>query len=167
MPRKVGNDACDTLLHDMRRSILSLALGIICTFLAVSAISVYVFHDVDRDMIGHLNEAFTSLCVEGILFTVIISAPVWLFMFLGQHLLRLSGYSPRAKLSLFLGIGVVIFQYPCDFLARRTIPQLADTALSCYLIFSILVCSVVLLRDTFRQKKLREALKTLSVQSPA
>jgi hypothetical protein len=50
-------------------------LGIFCTALFVAAISVYIFHDVDHDKIGHWNEAFAGLCVESVSFTLIIGAP--------------------------------------------------------------------------------------------
>jgi len=147
----------------MRRSILLLTLGILCTFFVVAAISVYIFHDIDREMVGHLNEAFTGLCAEGILFTLIISAPVWLLTFLGRHLFHLTGYSPRAKLSLLLGIGITAFQYPWEYLARLAIPRLVDSALSSYLIISIILCTVILLRDNLREKKLCEEPKGSSV----
>jgi len=146
----------------MRRSILLLVLGIFCTFLVVAAVSVYPFHDVDHDMIGDWNEAFAGLCAEGIVFTLIIGFPVWLLTLLGQHLFHLTGYSPRAKLGLLLGIGVTAFQYPWEFAARVELPKLADSALSFYLILAIVFCTVVLLRDNFSQKKLREAHKAFS-----
>lgn len=155
-----------TVFHTiMRRSILLLTLGILLTFLVVAVMSVYLFHDVDREMIGHLNEAFAGLCVEGILFTLIISAPVWLLTFLGRHLFHLTGYSPRARLGFLLGIGITAFQYPWELLARVVLPKLVDAALSSYLVISIILCTIVLLRDNLRQKRLFGALKVTSVQS--
>jgi hypothetical protein len=129
----------------------------------VSAISVYLFHDVDRDMIGHWNEAFIGLCVESTEFTLIVGAPVSLLTWLGRRLFRLTGYSPRAKLGLFLGIGVSVFQYPWEFAVRAGLPKFADFALYAYLIVAIILCTVVLLRDNFSQKKLGEAINASSV----
>jgi hypothetical protein len=85
---------------------LFLVLGILCTALFIAAISVYIFHDVDQDKIGHWTEAFAGLCVESVLFTLIVGGPVWLLTLLGRHLFHLRDYSPRAMLGLFLGIGV-------------------------------------------------------------
>jgi hypothetical protein len=133
-------------------------LGIFCTALLSAAISVYIFHDVDKDQIGHWNEAFAGLCTEGVLFTVIVSGGVALMTLLGRHLFHLKGYSPRSKLALFLGIGVMVLQYPWDFVGRAAFPELADSFLSFYLVFAIVLCSIVLVCDNLRQKKLCQAL---------
>jgi hypothetical protein len=66
-------------------------------------------------------------------------------------------------LGLFLGIGVTMFQYPWEFSARKLFPTLAESALSFYLIVAIVLCTVVLLRDTSRQMKLRKALEAESL----
>ena len=143
----------------MRRSILFLMLGIFCTAVFGAAISVYIFHDVDHDQIGHWNEAFAGLCAESVLFTLIVGGAVGLLTLLGRHLLHLSGYSPRAMLGLFLGIGVTVFQYPWDLAGRKVLPRFADSSLSFYLILAIVLCTVALLRDNFRQMKLCEGLE--------
>jgi hypothetical protein len=65
-------------------------------------------------------------------------------------------------LGLFLGIGVTMFQYPWEFAVRKLAPKLAESALSLYLVVAIVLCIVVLLRDNFRQMKLRRALGTPS-----
>jgi len=41
-------------------------LGIFCTALFLDAISVYIFHDVDKNKIGHWNEAFADLSIEAL-----------------------------------------------------------------------------------------------------
>jgi len=56
----------------MRRSIFSLTLGIFCAALVVSAISVYLFRDVDQEMRGRWNEAFVQSCGESVLFALIV-----------------------------------------------------------------------------------------------
>src|SRR5271167_3418117 len=99
----------------MRRSIFLLMLGILCSALLCAAISVYLFHDVDKDKIGHWNEAFAGLCTESVLFTVVVGGGVALLTLLGQHLFHLKGYSPRSKLGVCLGTGVTVLQYPWDF----------------------------------------------------
>jgi hypothetical protein len=137
-------------------------IGIFCTALFGAAISVYIFHDVDQDKIGHWNEAFAGLAAESVLFTLIVGASVGLLTLLGRHLFHLRGYSPRAMLGLFLGIGVTAFQYPWDFVGRKVFPKFAESSLLFYLIVTIVICTVVLLRDNFRQMKLCEVLERSS-----
>jgi len=141
----------------MLRSIRFLLLGIFCAFLSTVAISVYVFHDVDQDKIGHWNEAFAGLCVEGVLFTLVVGVPAWLLTLLGRQLFHLRDFSPRPMLALFLGIGVAVFQYPWEFAGRRLFPKLPDSFLVFYLAAAIVVCTVVLLCDSFKQMKLHKA----------
>jgi hypothetical protein len=141
----------------MRRAILLLMLGLFCTALFSAAITVYIFHDVDKDKIGHWNEAFAGLCTESVLFAVVIGGGVALLTLLGRHIFHLKGYSPRAKLGLFLGIGVTVLQYPWDFVGRAAFPKLADSSLALYLIVAIVLCSIVIVRDNFRQMKLCQA----------
>jgi hypothetical protein len=126
-------------------------LGTFCAALFSAAISVYIFHDVDKDKIGHWNEAFAGLCTECVLFTVIVGGGVALLTLLGRHLFRLKGYSPRSKLGFFLGIGITVLQYPWDFVGRTAFPKLADSSLTLYLIVAIVLCSIVMVRDNVRQ----------------
>jgi len=128
-------------------------LGIFCTALLSAAVSVYIFHDVDKDQIGHWNEVFAGLCVESILFTVVVGGGVALLTLLGRYLFHLKRYSPRSKLGLFLGICVTVLQYPWDFVGRAAFPKLADFSLSLYLIVIIFLCSIVIVRDNFKQMK--------------
>jgi hypothetical protein len=145
------------LPHDMRRTIFLLMLGSFCTALFSAAISVYIFHDVDKDKIGHWNEAFAGLCTESVLFTLIVGGGVALLTTIGRHLFHLQGYPPRSKLGLFLGIGVTVLQYPWDFVGRTAFPSLADSSLSFYLIVAIVLCSIAIVHDNFRQMKLCQA----------
>lgn len=140
----------------MLRTIFLFMLGMFGTGLLNAALSVYLLHDVDKDMIGRWNEAFAGLCGEMVLFTLVIGAGVALLTWIGRLLFRLKGSSPRAKLGLFLGIGVSIIQYPWDFAGRAAFPKFADTFLSVYLIVAILVCSIVIVRDNFLRMKLRQ-----------
>jgi hypothetical protein len=143
--------------YDMRRAILLLMLGIFCGALFTAAISVYIFHDVDKDEIGHWNEAFTGSCTEFVLFTLIIGGGVALLVFLGRTLFHLKGYSPRFNLVFPLGIGVSLLQYPWDFIGRVLFPKFTDFSLSLYLLLAIVVCAIVIVRDSFRQMKLSQA----------
>lgn len=136
----------------MRRAILFLMLAIVCSALVVAVISVYVFHDVDRDKVGHWNEAFADLAVESVIFAVIIAIPALVFALLGQHLLKLRGHAPRAMLGIILGIAVTICQYPFEFIGRKLFPQYAESFLSVYLIVAVLACVAVFLRNAHKQK---------------
>jgi len=100
------------LPNDMRRAILLFMLGVFCAALFIGAISVYVFHDVDKDEIGHWNEAFAGLSIELVLFTLIIGGGVALLTFLGRHLFHLKGYAPRSKLGFFLALAFLYSNIP-------------------------------------------------------
>jgi hypothetical protein len=140
----------------MWRAILLFMLGILCAALLGAAVSVYLFHDVDRDQIGHWNEAFAGLCIEFVLFTLIVGGGVAFLTFLGRQLFHLKGYSPRSRFSFFLGIGVAAIQYPWDFVGRMAFPKFADSSLSLYLIVAIILCAIFIVRDNFTQMKLRQ-----------
>jgi hypothetical protein len=146
----------------MRRTILFLTLGIFCTALIVSAISVYLFHDVDHDMKGRLNEAFLQSCTEGVLFALIVGGAAGPLTTLGRFVFHLRGFSPRVMSGFFLGIGVAAIQYPWDYSTRILFPNLADLSLSIYLVAAIVFCAVFLLRGTFKQKKAFEAARASS-----
>jgi hypothetical protein len=144
----------------MWRTVYFFTLGVFFAALVSSAITVYVFHDVDRDQMGHWNEAFAGLCTESALFAVLIGAGVALLTSLGRHLFHMEGYSPRSKQGLFLGIAVTVFQYPWYFLGRVAFPKFADSFLYSYLVAAIVLCSFVIVRDNFRQMRLSQASAT-------
>jgi hypothetical protein len=131
-------------------------LGTLCSALVSSALSVYVFHDVDKNMVGHWNEAFVGLCTESLLFALIVGGGVAFLTLMGRLLFKLKGYSSHAKLGFLLGVGVTVLQYPWDYFGRATVPGFADSLLGVYLIVAIVLCSVALIRDAFRQRKLRQ-----------
>ena len=148
----------------MRRAILLLTLGIFFTALVVAFLSVYVFHDVDQDKIGHWNEAFADLAIEAVIFSLIISIPTWVLALSGWYLLHLGGYPPRAGVGLALGILVTVCQYPFEFLGRKLVPNLAGLFLSIYLVAGVLLCTAILVVDTRRQK-VQRALEADSIRS--
>ena len=150
------------LTHDMRSTILFLMAGIFGGALIFAAISVYMFHDVDQDKLGHWNEAYIGLCAESVLFTLVIGGGVALLTVLGRRLLHLSGEFPRAMLGFLLGVGVTLSQYPWDYAVRRRLPKLSETSLYLYLILAIVFCTIVIVRDQVRQAKLSEAPATSS-----
>jgi len=143
--------------NPMLRTLLLFMLGILLTALLSNVVTVYVFHDVDADKIGHMNEAFVGLLAESVLFTLIVGSGVGILTLLGGYLLHLKGYRPRAKSGLYLGIGIILFQYPWDFAGRAVFPKLADTFLALYLILAIVVCAIILIHDSLRQMRLCQA----------
>ena len=138
----------------MRRTILLFILGIFCTAILSNVVTVYVFHDVDADKMGHWNEAFAGLFTESVLFALIGGGGVALLTLLGRRVFHLKGSSPRAKLGLYLGIGVAIFQYAWDFAGRVAFPKLADTGLALYLILAIVVCPIVFVLESHKQMRM-------------
>lgn len=141
----------------MRRSLVYLELGIFSSALVISAVSVYLFHDVDREMVERWNEAFAGLCFEFFLFTSFIVLGVGILTWLGRRLFNLKGSSPRASLGLVLGICVSVVQYPWEFVGRILLPQLEDTSLILYIVLAIIVCTGILLRDNYRQAQTTQA----------
>jgi hypothetical protein len=149
----------------MRRAILLFIFGILCAALLTAAVSVYVVHDVDKEQVGHWNEAFLSLCIEEVLFALIIGGGVAVLTLLGLRLFHLRTYSPRLKVVFILGVGISFIQYPWDFVSRVAIPKLADASLYAFLIVAIVLSSIVFIRDAFRQKKLTQARGTIVSES--
>lgn len=132
-------------------------LGILCAATFIAAVSVYAYHDVDKEQIGHWNETFAAQCIEGVLFTVTVGGGVAVLTLLGRQLFHLSGCFPRLKVVFLLGVDVSLLQYPWDFISRAALPRLADAALSAYLVVAIVLSSIVLVCDAFRQRKLGDA----------
>jgi hypothetical protein len=93
------------------------------------------------------------LCIESVLFTLIIGGSVAILTLLGRYAFHLKGHFPRAWLGLSLGIGVTVFQYPWDFALRKQLPKLAETSLYLYPVGAIVVCAAVILCDNFKQMK--------------
>lgn len=128
-------------------------LGILGSAMFCAMISVYAFHDVDKDQIGHWNEAFASLCVESLVFTLIVGAGVAVLTFLGRQFFQLGIFRPRLGFVFSLGVGVTLLQYPWDFISRAVLPKFADASLYAFLIIEIVFCSIAIVRDSFKQKK--------------
>lgn len=137
----------------MRRAILCLTLGTFSTALLLSLFSVYILHDVDREKVGHLNQAFTGLCFESAVFALVIGAATGVLTAIGKRLLRVKGSNSRPAFGIFLGCCVAVCQYPWDLVARSFFPQLADLALETYVVVASLLCAAVLLRRGLSQDK--------------
>lgn len=111
----------------MRRAILSLASGLLCSGLMVSYFAAFVVHDVDKGR-GY-TDGFIGLCIESIFFVLVVGVPAWLLTLLGQYFLGIRDFPPRANFSFWLGVALPLFQYPFEFSARLLAPRLANTFL--------------------------------------
>jgi hypothetical protein len=97
-------------------------------------------------------------CVsKDVLFTLIVGGGVAVLTLLGRHLFHLGDYLPRLKLVFSLGVGITLLQFPWDFVSRAALPKLADASLTTFLIVAVVLCSIVIVRDIFRQRKLGQA----------
>jgi hypothetical protein len=130
----------------MKRPILALTLGILCAALCIGATSVYIFHDVDHNQIGHWNDAFVDSCQESIVFSLLIGGVSGLITSLGRAFLKPKHGYPRTKFAFLLGIAISVLQYPWDFATRALLPAFAQTSLLVYLFLAPVLCAF-LLRD--------------------
>jgi len=117
--------------------------------LPLNAISVYLFHDVDRDRVGQWNLAYLELSEEFLILAVIVGAIVLLLTWLGRILFHLQGTPTNPKLAFFLGILLILAQYPIELAARKYFPVQKDIVLGLYPFLSPIVCTALLLWDNF------------------
>lgn len=117
--------------------------------LPLNAISVYLFHDVDHDRVGQWNLAYLELCGEFLILVAIAGTIVLLLTWLGRILFRLQEIPTNRKLAFFLGILLILAQYPIEFAARKYFPAQKDIVLGLYLFSSPIVCAALLLWDNF------------------
>jgi uncharacterized membrane protein len=135
----------------MKQPILALTLGILCAALFVDAVSVYIFHDVDHDQIGHWNEAFLGLCQESTVAALLIGGVTGLITSLGRAILKPKHGYPRTTFAFLLGVAVSVIQYPWDVATRALLPAFAQTSLLIFLFMAPVVCAFLLLRDSRSQ----------------
>jgi hypothetical protein len=119
------------------------------TALSLNAISVYLLHDVDADRVGQWNLAYLELCVEFLILAAVVGIVVLALTGIGRILLRLQGIPPSPKLAFFLGILLILAQYPIEFAARKYFPDRRDIVLMVYPFLGSIVCAALILRDNF------------------
>jgi hypothetical protein len=128
----------------MWRVVSRFAAGLLATVLPVNAISVYILHDVDKDRVGRWNLAFFKLCEEFLIFSVLASVLFLLCLWVGRALLR-KPLSPDYVLAFWLGVAVILVQYPIELAARALLPSWKDTLLLLYPLLSPLFCAILFL----------------------
>jgi hypothetical protein len=119
------------------------------TALPLNAISVYLFQDVDDDRVGQWNLAYLELCGEFLILAAVAGTLVWLLTWIGRIVFDLQRIPPSPRLAFFLGILLILVQYPIEFAARKYFPARKDIVLALYPLLSSIACAALLLRDNF------------------
>jgi hypothetical protein len=125
-------------------------VGVIVSALFVNALSVYVFHDVDQEMIGRWHEAYIQLNIELLFFSLIVTGLLLLFMCLGIKLFRYPILSQNIRLAFTLGVGIILFQYVYELAARSWAPEIAQVVIAIYLLLGSAISAIILIRDGSR-----------------
>jgi len=127
----------------MWRFVLSLFLGILASTLALSALAVYAFHDVDAEMFGKWDVAFVELVLEFLLFSIAITLGSGVLTYLGRFIFCRRSLAPTQKLGLLVGAIIGIVQYPFETVVRLVADEHYDFWSYAYILRSIIVSSVV------------------------
>jgi hypothetical protein len=118
--------------------------GMMIAVLPVNFISVYLLHDVDKDMIGRLNLAFVDLCLEFVAFGWVATGLLLFFLWSGRAMFRIPA-SANYVLTFFMGVLVILAQYPVEVAGRVLFPSREDLVLTLYPVLSTLLCAIFLL----------------------
>jgi len=137
----------------MWRLILSFCRGILLAGVLLNAVSVYIFHDVDKELIGKWNIAFRDLLGELFLFGLFVVLGTAMLTQLGRLLAKLRPAVPSPKLGFFVGICVILAQYPVEYLIRKISLTRYGFGLDLYIILSMVIPSVVFIVACRRQKR--------------
>ena len=136
----------------MWRLTRNFSFGIIVGGIPINLISVYLFHDVDKERVGQWDPAYNDLAVELTIFAVAMTLVLWLLTFLGRLIFSLRGSPTNPKLGFALGLAVIIVQYPWDFVARKLFPTHSNEQLGAYMILSVFSSAAILVWDNFARK---------------
>jgi|WetSurMetagenome_2_1015567.scaffolds.fasta_scaffold421420_2 hypothetical protein len=124
--------------------------GMILSALPVNALSVYVFHDVDKDMIGQWHVAYVQLNIELLIVSLIASGLLLLFICLGEKLFHHPILSLNIRLAFILGVSTIVLQYVCEMAARLWAPQITTIILAVYPFLSAALAAIMLVRNGAR-----------------
>jgi uncharacterized membrane protein SpoIIM required for sporulation len=123
----------------MWRVVLSFFRGVCLSALLLGAVSVYVFHDVDKDLIGKCNIAFRYLAGEVLFFGLLVTLGTAILTQIGRMVAGLRPAVPPTKLGFIVGVSVGLVQYPFEFLVRKVANEHYDFWIYTYIGLSILV----------------------------
>jgi hypothetical protein len=133
--------------------ILNFCRGILLSGVLLSAVSVYIFHDVDKELIGKWNIAFRGLLGELFLFGFFVALGTAVLTQLGRLIGNLRPAVPSPKLGFIVGIGVILAQYPVEYLIRKIALERYGFGLDLYIILSMVIPSAVFIEACRRQKR--------------
>jgi hypothetical protein len=135
----------------MWRVVLSFFCGVCVSALLLSAASVYVFHDVDKDLIGKWNIAFGYLAGEVLFFALLVTIGTAILTQISRMVAGLRPALPAPKLGFILGASIGVIQYPFEFLVRKVADKHYDFWSYAYIVLSILIPSALLIAACRRQ----------------
>lgn len=123
------------------------------TSLFTNAAAVYLFHDVDADRIGKWNLAFRDLALEFFIFSLVLSVSLFLLTWIGRMVFGLRTVAPNLKLSVILGIAVMLIQYPAEFTVRKLAAERSvDSFLLGYMLLSPVCCAAIILLNAHKRR---------------
>ena len=130
----------------MWKNILRFFLAAILSSIVITAISVYVLHDVDSDLRSNLGRAYSETETEFVLFSTIAAIIFGGVGAAGKALLGLQLQPTASKLSVWLGGGLMVVQYLWDLLSRAFLSVTAgERMLTIYMFGAPVVCALLLL----------------------
>jgi len=135
----------------MWRVVLSFFRGVCLSALLLGAVSVYVFHDVDRDLIGKWNIAFRYLAGEVLLFGLLVTLGTTILTQIGRIVAGLRSAVPAPKLGFILGASIGVIQYPFESLVRKVADEHYAFWSYAYIVLSILVPSTIFIAACRKQ----------------
>jgi hypothetical protein len=119
--------------------------------LLLSAVSVYVFHDLDKQLIGKWDLAFRDLAGEVLVFALMVARGTAVLTQIGRMVAGLRPAVPTPKLGLIAGASIGLVQYPFEFLLPNVADEQCDFWIYAYIVLSILASSAVFMAACRRQ----------------
>jgi hypothetical protein len=107
--------------------VLSFFRGICLSALLLRAVSVYVFHDAEKQLIGKWDLAFRGLVEEVLLFAILATLGTAVLTQIGRMVAGFRPAGPPTKLGFIVGASVGLVQYPLEFLVRKVADEHYDS----------------------------------------
>ena len=117
-----------------------------------NAVSVYLLHDVDTDLMGKWSLAFWQLTLEFFIFSIVLTVCFFLLSWIGTMVFRLRRVPLNHGLGFALGIAVILIQYPAEFIVRKLSGHTADSFLLCYMLLSPIFCVAIVLLNAHKRQ---------------
>jgi len=127
----------------MWRVTLNYYRGILVSALSLNLVIVYIFHDVDQDLVGKWNKAFEYLAVETLIWAFLIALATLLLTQAGRIVIGLRPGVPPSKLGTAVGLVVGFTQYIWDFLMRKLTDQHNDLWLFVFMLLAAFTSAAI------------------------